>query len=50
MKVVETAIPGVVLLEPELHGDLRGYFFESFSQREFQARVCLLYTSDAADE
>ena len=40
MKVVETAIPGVVLLEPVLHGDSRGYFFESFSQREFQARVC----------
>ena len=40
MKVVETAIPGVVLLEPVLHGDSRGYFFESFSQREFQDRVC----------
>ena len=31
MKVVPTAIEGVVILEPEVFGDARGYFFESYS-------------------
>lgn len=39
MNVIETAIPGVVILEPRVFGDARGYFFESFSQREFDERV-----------
>ena len=39
MKVIETKIEGVVILEPRLFGDDRGYFFESFSQREFDALV-----------
>ena len=32
MKVIETALEGVVILEPELHRDARGYFFESSSR------------------
>lgn len=39
MKIIETAIPGVVILEPDVFGDGRGYFFESYSQRDFDARV-----------
>ena len=39
MNVIETAIPGVVILEPRVFGDSRGYFFESFSQREFDEKV-----------
>ena len=32
MKVIPTEIEGVVLLEPEVFGDARGYFFESYSE------------------
>ena len=39
MKVLPTAIEGVVILEPEVFGDARGYFFESYSQRRFDAQV-----------
>ena len=39
MNVIETAISGVVILEPRVFGDARGYFFESFSQREFDEKV-----------
>lgn len=40
MKITTTAIEGVVILEPKVFGDERGYFFESFSQREFEEKVC----------
>lgn len=40
MNVIETSIPGVVILEPRLFRDERGYFVESFSQREFTEKVC----------
>lgn len=39
INVVETAIPGVVIVEPNVFGDARGYFFESWSQRDFDAAV-----------
>lgn len=35
MKVIKTEIEGVLILEPKLFGDERGYFFESFSERDF---------------
>ena len=31
MKVIDTALPGVLLIEPRVFGDDRGYFFESFN-------------------
>ena len=37
MEVIKTAIDGVLIIEPKVFGDKRGYFFESFSQREFSA-------------
>lgn len=36
MKVTPTAIPDVLIIEPKLFGDARGFFFESFNQRAFQ--------------
>lgn len=39
MDVIKTAIEGVLIIEPKIFGDKRGYFFESFSQREFNEKV-----------
>lgn len=39
MNVIPTAIPGVVIIEPKVFGDARGYFFESFSERDFKQSV-----------
>lgn len=39
MEVIETAIPGVMIIEPRVFNDSRGYFFESFSQREFDEKI-----------
>lgn len=39
MEVIKTAIDGVVIIEPRIFEDARGYFFESFSQREFDEKV-----------
>lgn len=39
MKVIKTDIEGVVIIEPEVFGDSRGYFMESFSQRVFEREV-----------
>lgn len=36
MEVIKTKINGVVIIEPKVFKDARGYFFESFSQREFE--------------
>ena len=39
MEVIKTEIDGVVIIEPRLFRDTRGYFFESWSQREFEEKV-----------
>lgn len=39
MEVIKTELEGVVILEPRLFKDDRGYFFESFSLREFDEKV-----------
>ena len=39
MEVIKTAIDGVLIIEPKVFGDSRGYFFESFSQRVFDEKV-----------
>lgn len=36
MKVLQTALPGVLLVEPRVFGDDRGFFFESFNARAFR--------------
>lgn len=40
MEVIKTGISGPVIIEPRIFRDDRGYFFESFSQREFDEKVC----------
>ncbi|MDP2820562.1 MAG: dTDP-4-dehydrorhamnose 3,5-epimerase [Polaromonas sp.] len=35
MNVISTAIPGVLIIEPKVFGDARGFFFESFNQKAF---------------
>ena len=39
MEVIKTNIEGALIIEPMVFEDARGYFFESFSQREFDAKV-----------
>ena len=39
MEIIKTTIPGVLIIEPRVFKDSRGYFFESFSQREFDEKV-----------
>lgn len=41
MEVIKTNIEGPVIIEPKIFGDARGYFFESFSQREFDEKVAI---------
>ncbi len=40
MNVIKTELEGVVIIEPRVYADSRGYFFESFSQKEFEEKVC----------
>lgn len=40
MKVIATDIDGVVIIEPHVFNDERGYFYESFSDKEFRSKVC----------
>ena len=39
MNIIQTSIEGVVIVEPRLFRDARGYFFESFSARDFSEKV-----------
>ncbi|MEN8119620.1 MAG: dTDP-4-dehydrorhamnose 3,5-epimerase, partial [Bacteroidota bacterium] len=39
MKIIETKIPEVIIIEPIVFGDERGYFFESFSKKEFEENI-----------
>ena len=39
MDVLRTKIEGVIIIDPKVFKDTRGYFFESFSQREFDEKV-----------
>ena len=36
MKKIETKLPGVYIIEPDVHGDARGYFMETWSTRNFE--------------
>ena len=39
MNIIRTEIPDVVIVEQRVFGDNRGYFFESFSERDFVSQV-----------
>ena len=41
MKIIATAIPDVLIIEPRVFGDARGFFFESFNQQAFRAATGL---------
>lgn len=41
VNIIDTAIKDVLIIEPKVFGDQRGYFFESFSQREFDEKSLL---------
>ncbi len=41
MKVIKTKIPDVLIIEPKVFGDQRGFFFESFNQKVFQEKTGL---------
>ena len=43
MNVIKTDIEGMLIIEPRLFKDTRGYFFESFSEREFKEKVELYW-------
>lgn len=40
MNIIRTTIPDVIVIEPRVFNDARGYFFESFSHRVFEEKVC----------
>ena len=40
MNIIKTKIEGLVIIEPRVFADDRGYFFESFSQKRFEEEVC----------
>ena len=48
MKATSTAIPDVLVIEPKVFGDARGFFFESFNQRAFEdaAGVATTFVQD----
>jgi dTDP-4-dehydrorhamnose 3,5-epimerase len=39
MNIIKTTIPGLLIIEPRIFKDARGYFYESFSQREFDELI-----------
>ena len=39
INVIQTEIPGVVIIEPKVFGDERGYFMETWSQKDFDEQV-----------
>lgn len=42
MNIIQTKLDGVFIIEPKIFNDARGYFFESFSQREFDEKLAPL--------
>ena len=36
MKVIETALPGALVLEPQVFGDVRGFFYESYNEAKYR--------------
>lgn len=42
MNVLQVAISNVVIIDPDIFGDARGYFFESYSPNKFNEQVCAI--------
>ncbi|MEP6484235.1 MAG: dTDP-4-dehydrorhamnose 3,5-epimerase [Rudaea sp.] len=37
MKIIETILPGCVVIQPDVHGDARGYFYESYNAEKYKS-------------
>lgn len=48
MKIIKTDIEGVLIIEPRLFRAALGYFFESFSEREFEEKVTPILGHDCS--
>lgn len=46
MNIIETEINGLLIIEPRIFKDSRGYFFESFNQREFEQHIAVNFVQD----
>lgn len=42
MKIIQTEIPDVLLIEPDVFGDERGFFYESYNERAFWEKISIL--------
>ena len=40
MNIIKASIDQIAIIEPQIHSDSRGYFFESFNQKKFEEKVC----------
>jgi dTDP-4-dehydrorhamnose 3,5-epimerase len=49
MQIIETSIPGVLILEPKVFGDARGFFMESYNARDFAQATAQTMNSPAVD-
>jgi dTDP-4-dehydrorhamnose 3,5-epimerase-like enzyme len=48
MKATPTAIPEVIIIEPKVFGNERGFFFESFNQAKPGSAIAIQWTLDSA--
>ena len=46
MNIIKTAIEGLVIIEPRVFGDSRGYFFESYNTRDFAQVADITFVQD----
>mgnify|MGYP004543787751 FL=1 len=46
MNIIETEFDGLLIIEPRIFTDSRGYFFESFNQREFEQHIAVNFVQD----
>ena len=47
MNIIQTELPGVLIVEPKIFGDVRGYFFESWNKAAFEeAGICCTFIQD----
>lgn len=46
MNIIKTEIDGLLIIEPRIFTDSRGYFFESFNQREFEQHIAINFVQD----
>ena len=50
MNIIKTTIEGLVIIEPKVYQDERGYFFESFNANEFAEKLTPLHSDHKCDQ